>query len=137
MTFTLYYQLLNHVMEKLTHLQQHGVLHLLYDQHVMFIDLGQFTLSSLDKLSTNLSKDQFRETRKYLQSLYVQQPNQPQTNNMTEGGEEGEAMHVHEDYQNYPYQLQTLTSDHQQQIEERLSFGDTKMSLPIRIYGLL
>ena len=56
---------------------------------------------------------------------------------MTEGGEEGEAMYVHEDYQNYPYQLQTLTSDHQQQIEERLSFGDTKMSLPIRIYALL
>ena len=44
MTLTLYYQLLNHVMEKLTHLQQHGVLHVLYDQHVMFIDLRQFTL---------------------------------------------------------------------------------------------
>ena len=60
-------------------------------------------LSSLDKLSSNLSKDQFRENRKYLESFYVQQPNQPQINNVTEGGEEGEAMHVHEDYWNQPY----------------------------------
>ena len=37
---------------------------------------------------------------------------------MTEGGEEGEAMHIHEDYQNRPYQPPTLTSDQQQQIEE-------------------
>ena len=35
---------------------------------------------------------------------------------MKEGGEEGEA--VHEDSQNHPYQLPTLTSDLQQQIEE-------------------
>ena len=28
-------------------------------------------------------------------------------------------MHVHEDYQNYPYQLPSLTSDQQQKIEER------------------
>ena len=60
-------------------------------------------LSSLDKLSSNLSKDQFRENRKYLESFYVQQPNQPQINNVTEGGEEGETMHVHEDYWNQPY----------------------------------
>ena len=65
---------------------------------VNFIDSYQFMLSSFDKLSSNLSKDQFRENRKYLESCYVQQPNQPQINNVTEGGEEGEAMHVHEDY---------------------------------------
>ena len=65
---------------------------------VMFIDSCQFMLSSLDKLSSNLSKDQFKETRKYLESFYVQQSNQTQTNNVTGGGEEGEAMHVHEDY---------------------------------------
>ena len=75
-------------------------------------------LSSLDKLSSNLSKDQFKETRKYLESFYVQQSNQTQTNNVTGGGEEGEAMHVHEDYRNHPYQPATLTSDQQQQIED-------------------
>ena len=85
---------------------------------VTFIDLCQFMLSSLDKLSSNLSKDQFRETRKYLEPCYVEQRNHPQTNNVTEGGEEGEAMHIHEDYQNRPYQPPTLTSDQQQQIEE-------------------
>ena len=56
-------------------------------------------LSSLDKLFSNLSKDQFRQAWKHLQSFYIQQPNQPQTN-MTEGGQEGEAMHVHEVYWN-------------------------------------
>ena len=65
---------------------------------VSFIDSCQFMLSSLDRLSSNLSKDQFRETRKYLESFYIQQPNQPQTNDVAESGEEGEAMHIHEDY---------------------------------------
>ena len=79
-------------------------------------------LSSLDKLSSNLSQDQFRGTRKYLESFYVQQPNQLQTNIMTKGGEEGEAMYDYEDYQNHPYQLPTLSSDQQQQqIEEDLA----------------
>ena len=91
----------------------------------MFIDLCQFMLSSLDKLTNNLSKDQFRETRKYLESLYVQQPNQPQTN-VTEGGDEGEAMHDHEDYRNHTYQLPTLTPGEQQQIEEDLAFMKRK-----------
>ena len=40
---------------------------------------------------------------------------------MTEGEEEGEVMHTHEDYQNQPYQLLTLTSDQQQQIKEDLA----------------
>ena len=66
---------------------------------ITLIDSCQFMLSSLDKLPSNLSKDQFRETRKYLESFYVQEPNQPQTNNVTEGREEGEAMYIHEDYQ--------------------------------------
>ena len=39
---------------------------------------------------------------------------------MTAGQEEGEVMHFYEDYQNHPYQPQTLTSDQQQQIEENL-----------------
>ena len=75
-------------------------------------------MSSLDKLSRNLSKDQFRDTRRHLESFYVQQPNQIQIDNVTEGGEEGEAMRVHEDYRNHPYQPATLTSDQQQQIED-------------------
>ena len=64
---------------------------------VTFIDSCQFILSSLDKLSSNLRKDQFIETKKLLELFYVQQPNRPQINNVTEGGEESEAMHVHED----------------------------------------
>ena len=68
-------------------------------------------LSSVDKLSNNLSKNQFKETRKYLELFYVEQRNHPQTNNVTEGGEEGEAMHVHKDYQNYPCQPLTFTPD--------------------------
>ena len=37
--------------------------------NVTFIDSCQFMLSSLDKLSSNLGKVQFRETRKYLESF--------------------------------------------------------------------
>ena len=95
-------------------------------------------LSSLDKLSSNLSQDQFRGIRKYLESFYVQQPNQLQTNIMTKGGEEGEAMYDYEDYQNHPYQLPTLSSDQQQQqIEEDLALMIKKRSLTTWIYGLL
>ena len=93
---------------------------------VTFIDLRQFLLSSLDKLSRNMNKDQFRETKKYLESFYVQQLNQPQATNVTEGGEEGKAMHVHGDYRNHPYQPPTLTSDQQQQIEEDLALMTQK-----------
>ena len=39
---------------------------------------------------------------------------------MIESGEEGAAMHVHEDYESRPYQPLTLTSDQQQQFEEDL-----------------
>ena len=85
---------------------------------VTFIDSCQFMLSSLNKLSSNLSKDQLRETRKYLESFYVRQPNQPQINNVKESGKEGEVMHVYEDYRNHPYQPPTLTLDQHQQIEE-------------------
>ena len=45
---------------------------------------------------------------------------------MTEGGEEDEAMHGHEDYRNHPYQPPTLTSDQQQQIEEDLTLMTRK-----------
>ena len=70
------------------------------------------------KFSSDLIKDQFRESRKYLEPFYTWQPNQLQTNNVTKGGEEGEAMHVHDDYQNHPYQPSAPTSDQQQQIKE-------------------
>ena len=40
---------------------------------------------------------------------------------MTEGEEEGEAMHVHEDYRNHPYRSPTLMSDQKQQTEEDLA----------------
>ena len=79
--------------------------------YVTFIDSYQFMLSSLDK---------FRETRKYLESFYVQQPSQPQTNNVTEGGKEVEVMHIYDDYQNLPYPPPTLMSYQQQQTEEDL-----------------
>ena len=62
---------------------------------VTFIDSYQFMLSSFYKLSSNLRKDQFRETRKYLESFYAQQPNQTKSNNMTEDGEECQDMHLH------------------------------------------
>ena len=93
---------------------------------VTFIDWCQFMLFSLDKLSSNLNKDQFRETRKYLELFYVEQPNHPQTNNVTEDGDEGEAIHIHEGYWNYPYQPPTHTPDQQQQIEEDLALMTQK-----------
>ena len=89
-------------------------------------------LSSLHKLSSKLNKDQLRETRKYLEPFFIEQRNHPQTNNMIEGGEMGEAMHVHEDYRNNSYPPLTLTPDQEQQVEE-----DTKRSLPIWICGVL
>ena len=84
-------------------------------------------LSSFDKLCSNMSKFQIRETRKYLKSFYVQQPNQSQTNNVSEGGEEGEAMHTNEDH---PYQSPTLTADQQQQIEKDLALMTWKWVYP-------
>ena len=60
---------------------------------ITFIGSCQSMLPSLNKLSSNLSKGQFRETRKYLDSFYVQQPNQPQINNATEAEKEGEVLH--------------------------------------------
>ena len=102
-TLALYYQLLNTSWGNYCHPKQLGALHVLYD--VTFIDSCQFILFSLNKLSSNLSKDQFREIIKYLEPFYIHQPNQPQTNNVREGGEEGEAIHVNEDYGNHPSQL--------------------------------
>ena len=79
-------------------------------------------LSSFNKLSNDLRKEKCRETRKCLESFCVQQQNQPQINNVAEDGKNGEAMDVHEDYKNHPYQPPTLTSDQQQQqIEEDLA----------------
>ena len=91
-------------------------------------------LSSLSKLSSNLNKDQLRETRKSLESFHVQQLNQPQTNNVTESEEEGKAMHVQEDYQNHPYQPPTLTSDQEQQIKEDLALMIQKA---VYLYGYM
>ena len=87
-------------------------------------------LSSLEKLSSNSRKDKFRVTRKYLESFYVQQPNQPKSNSLIEDGEEGEAMHVHEDYQHRLYQLPTLTQDQQQQTEKDLALMTQKGHYP-------
>ena len=61
-----------------------------------------------------------------LESFYVKQQNHPQINNMIEDWEEGEAMRVHEDYWNHPYQPSTLTRDQQQQIEEDLALMTRK-----------
>ena len=66
------------------------------------------------------------ETRKYLESFYVQQPNQPQTNNVTECREWVKVMHTHNDYQNHSYQMPTLASYQQQQIEEDLALMTQK-----------
>ena len=49
---------------------------------------------------------------------------------MTEGREEGEVMHIYEDYQNHPYQPLTVTSDQQQQIEEDLALMTQKGVYP-------
>ena len=49
---------------------------------------------------------------------------------MRDGGEEGEAMHVHEDYRNHRYQLPTLTPDQQQQIKEDLALMTQKGVYP-------
>ena len=49
---------------------------------------------------------------------------------MTEGGEEEEAMHAHEGYQNHPYQLPTLTPDQQQQIEKDFALMTSKWVYP-------
>ena len=49
---------------------------------------------------------------------------------MTEGGEEDEAMHIHEGYQNHPYQPPTLTSNQQKQIEEHLALMTWKGVYP-------
>ena len=87
-------------------------------------------LSFFGKLSSTFNKDQFRETRKHLESFYVEQRNHPQINNVTEGGEEGEPMHVHEDYRNQPYNPPTLTWDQKQQIEEDLSLMTRKGVYP-------
>ena len=72
-------------------------------------------LSSLEKLSNNLNKEQFRESRENLDWFCIEQRNHPQTNNVTESGEEDQSMHVHEDYQNHPYHLPALTLDQQKQ----------------------
>ena len=49
---------------------------------------------------------------------------------MTEGGKEGEVMHIYEDYQNHSYQPPTLTSDQQQQIEKDLGLMTQKGVYP-------
>ena len=74
-------------------------------------------LSSLDELFTNLSNDQFKETKKYLELFYIQQPSQSQSNTATEVDKRVKSMQV----QNCPYQLPTLTLYQQQQIEEDLA----------------
>ena len=128
---TLYCQLLNHVMEQLLSSPTTWCAKRPFTiNSVTFIDSCQFMLSSFNKLSSNLSKGQFRETRKYLGSFYVQQPNQPQINNVTEGGKEGEVMHINEDYRNYPYQPPRLMSDQQQQFEEDLALMTRKGVYP-------
>ena len=112
---TLYCQLLNHVMEKLLSSQTTWS----STRTLQSTTSRSKTAASLDKLSSNLSKDCFKETRKYLESFYVQQPNQPQINN--EHGKGSEVMHVYEDYQNHSYQLPTLTPNQEQEIEEGLA----------------
>ena len=74
---------------------------------VTLIDSCQFMLSS------NLNEDQFRDTKMNLETFYAEQRNHPQTNNLAEGREESEFMHVHEDYRNHPYHWPTLTLDQQ------------------------
>ena len=51
---------------------------------------------------------------------------------MTEGEEEAEAMHVHEDYQNDPYQPPTPTPNQQQQTEKDLALMTLKVVYPYK-----
>ena len=133
---TLNYQLLIHVMggyTQITAIPSNLERYISFTiSDVTFIELYQFMLSSLNNLSRNLSKYQFRETRKYLESFYIQQPNQLQTNNLTECGKENKAMYFHEDYPNYPYQPPTFTSDQQHQIEEDLALMTGKGNDPYK-----
>ena len=96
----------------------------------------QFMLSSLDKISSKLSKDQFRETRKYLEPFYVQQLNQPQTNNMTgwiRGWSDVRPWRLSK-----PPLLTTNTHVRSATTNwRRLGVDNTKSSLPIWVYGLL
>ena len=68
-------------------------------------------LSFLDSLPSNLSKDQFREIRTFLESFYIHQPNQPQTNNAAEVREKGDSMYANKNYRNHSYQLPAPTAD--------------------------
>ena len=56
---------------------------------------------------------------------------------MTEGGEEGEAMHLNEYYQHCLYQPSTLTPDQQQQIEEDLALMAQKGVYPYKYMDYL
>ena len=112
------------------HPQQRGTLHVNYNQqHHVYRLVSIYALLPW-QTAQQLEQNQFRETRKYLDSFYVQQPYQSQNNNATESGEEGKAIHIHEDYRNHCYQLPTLTSDQQQQIEEDLALMTRKGVYP-------
>ena len=99
---------------------------------VTFIDSCQSMLSSLDKLFSNLGKDQFRETRKQkiFRVILLSTTKSTTNNNVTEGGKEGDTMHAHEDYQNHPYQPLRLMPDQQQQIKEDLALMTRKGVYP-------
>ena len=56
---------------------------------------------------------------------------------MTEGGEEGEAMHLNEYYQHCLYQPPILTPDQQQQIEEDLALMAQKGVYPYKYMDYL
>jgi len=71
---------------------------------VTFIDSCQFMMSPLDKLANNLSPDQFRETRRYLESMYRETSSH--VNNVDD-------MQMAEDYRNHPFIPPTLNEQQQ------------------------
>ena len=98
-------------------------------------------LSSLDKSSNNLNKDQFKETRHYLESVIIhlatKKKKKKKNNNVTVGGEEGEAMYFHQDYWNCPLSTANTHARSTTLNWRRLGLDDTKRSLSSWIYRLL
>ena len=113
-------------MEKLQSSQQHGALHVLYNQRCHVHRLESVYAVLPWQIARQLEQRPIQWDQNILESFYVKQQNHPQINNMIEDWEEGEAMRVHEDYWNHPYQPSTLTRDQQQQIEEGLALMTRK-----------
>ena len=101
------------------HSQQLGVLHILYNQRHHVHRLLSIHDVFLRQFIQQLQERPIQGVQKIFRVI-LRLKTKSITNNVIEGGKEGEAMHTHEDYRNHPYQPPALTPDQQQQIEEDL-----------------